>query len=383
MSNDAVLKEALEQALRRLGKTDVNIIWKFLLHSAREHYKPETGEIALVPFKDSVEEAVANIEARMKGLVPKGLDVGFPMLNSILGYLQKDNYIVIGARPSVGKTSFKIILQDNILINNDSDRVAIAMIDLNYEMANYQSATKFISRHAGLTYGELMSKDRTLTNEQFEKVLRAKKRIENFTIFGIDIPQKVSDMESKIIDFAGKFHEENKDKDEVYVVVSTDHTLLSRKEGRQSNMELVEAVSKSNYYIKKVAHTTNIVLSQLKDESIKEDRAKYQFDPRPGDLAWSQQLEQDAETILLLHNPSVLMMKEYQVDGIKYPTKYKDENGEICSLLSVYIAKNRYGERDKRVLFSEYFKRNDVRELADPVPYFNSIGKTIMRPPIG
>lgn len=62
-----------------------------------------------IPLKEELHRAYERIEKLARGEKPiRGLSTGFPALDNILSGFQNSNLIVIGARPSLGKTTFAL-----------------------------------------------------------------------------------------------------------------------------------------------------------------------------------------------------------------------------------------------------------------------------------
>lgn len=68
-----------------------------------------------------------------------GLDTGFSELNRMTGGLQKSDLIILGARPSMGKTAFAL----NILANLARKNVSVAIFSL--EMSSEQLTNRLFS----------------------------------------------------------------------------------------------------------------------------------------------------------------------------------------------------------------------------------------------
>lgn len=324
----------------------------------------QTSDIELVPMSVVADESLAKIHANMTGNGPKGLKTRFPFLNDALGLVQKDITHIIGARPGKGKTAFNIILNDDIPELNPN--VEVASIGLNFEMANYQSFNRYLSKRTKLTLHQLMSIREPLSQQMYDMVVRAGNSLKSRKHFYmLDIPVEVDKIENLVIEFALRFEEEcEQEGKEGHVLLNLDHTLLPKKGKEKNNQELVQNVSKSMLRIKKIAHTSNFILSQLKDDSIKEERRKTYFRPLPSDLVWSSELEHDSEVIMLLHTPADFGFTEYPVGDKKIPTKIKDpDDARVHHKVTVCeLAKNRYGSPGM-IFFKENLKHNDLTEI--------------------
>ena len=71
------------------------------------------GERSEESFLDSLKEKVRVCTREGRSLLP-GLSTGYPSLDGILGGFREENFILVAARPSVGKTAFALNLVRNL-----------------------------------------------------------------------------------------------------------------------------------------------------------------------------------------------------------------------------------------------------------------------------
>ncbi len=319
------LKSKLQDVINKIGTKDIADVQDRLFKIATAQLN---SDISLVHIAEAFEENLLRIKGRMDGTIPPALKSSWRNFNSILGGgLHEATTYIIGARPSVGKTALVDILLDDIEDLEVNSGIEKAIISWNFELTNAQRAARLTSKKTGLTVNELMSADRVLTQQEFEYILSKKDDFVKKKRFLVDVPRKVTDMTKTVIAFAKKYPNHQ-------IINDIDHTLLAQKLPKQSNMELVQELSKSCLMLKKTVHCTNIILSQLSRDVEGIERRANMYDPMTSDLVWSSELEHDANVIILLNNPGRLGLKEYEAGNHKLPTD---------DLLVGIVVKNRDG----------------------------------------
>lgn len=215
-----------------------------------------------------------------------GVGTGINEIDLMTGGLQKGELIVIGARPSMGKTAFMLNLANAACNQN----VVVTIFSL--EMGAAHLLKRIISMVGNLEGGKWKNPYRYFASSDYERLSTATSIIEKYTLFIHDRPgQSVQDIRKEIaqvkLDYADADH-----------LVLIDYLTLIKQSGRSDNQTL--AIAEISRALKETAREFNlpiVLLSQL-NRSV-----EFRADKRPmmSDLRDSGAIEQDADIIAFLY----------------------------------------------------------------------------------
>ncbi len=268
-----------------------------------------------------------------------GTPTGFQKLDVLTHGFQKGAFIVMAARPGVGKTALALNFAYNAALR---DR-PVAYFSL--EMPANQLVKRIIAGEANVDYSDLLtgynlnkSNVRLHIKEACDRFSRIKFYVDGTSGIQLnDLIAKVRtlynrepDLSLVIVDYIG--------------LVTTN---LSKKGDSVRQLE-IQFISQS---LKKLALELNIPIIGVAQLNRKvEDRPGRE--PQASDLRESGSLEQDADLILLLHEPKITDDKnsknifeknEKDVNAMQDSVAKKD-GGKNASIVNVTIAKHRNGK---------------------------------------
>jgi replicative DNA helicase len=243
----------------------------------------------------------------------KGIPTGFGILDKYLTGFNKSDFILIGARPAMGKTSFALNLAQNLSMGAKKKVVFFSL-----EMTKEQLAERLLASQAGVTSQKFRTGE--LTDDEWIRVGNATSSFSGVQLYlddtsSITVPEiksrvrRLRDVDAVIIDYLG-------------LVQSASH-----KENR------VQEVSEITRNLKMMAKDLNIPVvccAQLSRGT--EGRGK---SPKPqlSDLRESGSIEQDADIVMFLYR------EEYYKNELD-----DDQQDDIDdSKTELIIAKNRHG----------------------------------------
>lgn len=264
----------------------------------------ETEE-KMVKIDKAVEDALFAIEKNYTnggGLI--GVSSGFADIDRITSGLQKGDFIIVAARPSMGKTTLAINIGQKAAKTN---KVAVFSL----EMSKEQLVQKMLSAETNIDYQNIrMGK---LTSNEWESIAKGSSRIASRQMHIDDTAGITTDQ------FKAKCKKlKNQTGLDVAII---DYLQLMECKAQSREQE----ISKTSRNLKKIAKElgiTIIALSQL--SRAPEQRADHR--PILSDLRESGSIEQDADTVMFL-----------------YRDEYYDNETEDKNIAECIFAKNRNG----------------------------------------
>ncbi len=262
-----------------------------------------------VPIKDVVIRALEKIESasKNKGAVT-GISTGFYDLDYKTSGLQPSDFILIGARPSMGKTAFVLNLAQNVALKND---IPTAVFSL--EMSKEQLINRMFSLEAKVDAQAIRTGD--LNDSDWEKLIESAGVIGKSKLIIDDTPGiSISELRSK----CRKYKLEHN-----LGLVIIDYLQLMSGNGRtDSRQQEISEISRSLKALAREINAPVIALSQVNRAC--ETRPDHR--PMMSDLRESGSIEQDADVIMFI-----------------YRDDYYNKDSENKNMAEIIIAKQRNG----------------------------------------
>jgi replicative DNA helicase len=216
-----------------------------------------------------------------------GQPTGFRWLDDMLSGLQKGNFIIIAARPSVGKTAFALALLRNGCLKNHRG------LFFSLEMSEAQIVQRLVCSHGNIL-SDLVRKNR-LNHQQILRYKDTSTEVAHWPLT-VNDQAALSTTEIRLL----TQQEMIRHPDLSCVVI--DYMQLIRPPEKCENRQV--EMTKVSQAIKAMAKDLNIpvvALSQLSREV--ERRTGAAATPKLSDLRDSGSLEQDSDVVMFLHNP--------------------------------------------------------------------------------
>ncbi len=284
-----------------------------------------------VPVGDVALRLLNTLEARVSGDLPsEAVLTGFTKLDHITGGFRPGEWIIVAARPSVGKTAFVLNVHRNMALEG----IPTAMFSL--EMTAEALAMRLLAMESGIPM--FMLREGRITVKDLPKLADAVERIMEMPFYidvthGIDIFEIRSKARMVVQEYGVR-------------MVSIDYLqLMDLKGGRGKNMTRAEELAKISRSLKILAGELGVSVVGISQVS-REVEKRADKKPTMADLRESGALEQDADIILLLYRPG----------------QYDKEADE--TLVEVEVAKNRQGSQGtvKLHFYREFMKFADWHE---------------------
>lgn len=235
-----------------------------------------------VSLADSIRLTLADLDARRDE--PAGLSTGFDELDQMLGGMRNSQLIVLGSRPSMGKSALALSIAKHASAGGH------AAMYITLEMNHGEQTERLLSSEASVDSSLFLSGQ--LDEKQSQDVAAAARSIAGEPLFYLD---SVFESEAILASIRAA-HRKHKLK-----LVIVDYLQLCEVNGIGEQYR-EKAVAKLSRAFKRLAQQLAIpvmVLSQLNREVEKRQSKR----PMLSDLRESGAIEQDANVVLLLHRP--------------------------------------------------------------------------------
>ena len=241
-------------------------------------------------MKEPTMEAMAVINKMlMKKGELTGVSSGFKDLDAMMYGFQKQEMIILAARPSMGKTSLALNFAEASALPRKGDPAAVLIFSL--EMGASQLALRMLCSRARVNMKLLRDGLLSKNGEEQNRLLQAADEYSKAPIF-IDDSSSISIMQLRAK--ARRIHARHP-----LGFVMVDYLqLLSPTDSKVPREQQVAEASRGLKSLAKELDVPVLVLSQLNRSSEKENRT-----PKLADLRESGSIEQDADVVLMLARP--------------------------------------------------------------------------------
>lgn len=244
----------------------------------------------------------------------KGIPSGFGILDKFTTGLNKSDFILIGARPAMGKTSFALNLAQNISMGARKKVIFFSL-----EMTKEQLAERLLASQAGVTSSKFRTGE--LSDDEWIRIGNAASAFNDVELYLDDTSSiTVPEIKSRVRRLRG-----------VDAIV-IDYLGLIQGVGHRDNR--VQEISEITRNLKMMAKDLNIpVICCAQLSRATEGRGK-SHKPQLSDLRDSGSIEQDADIIMFLYR------EEYYKNEVDVE-KQEDIDDSSTELI---VAKNRHGQ---------------------------------------
>lgn len=263
-----------------------------------------------VPIDQIVMNAMNKIEqaSRIKGSVT-GLSTGFTDLDNRTAGLQPADFILIAARPSMGKTALVLNIAEYLTMREEK---CVAIFSL--EMSKEQLVNRMFAMQSHVDAQKIRIGD--LTETEWAEVIESAEKIGESRLIIDDTPAiSVPELRSKCRKYKLEFGLE---------MIIIDYLQLMSGSGRRgdSRQQEISDISRSLKALARELNVPVVALSQL--SRAVESRPNHR--PMLSDLRESGAIEQDADLVMFI-----------------YRDDYYNEDSEKKGIAEIIIAKQRNG----------------------------------------
>ena len=274
-----------------------------------------------VPLREIYDQYMQDQADAASSLEPAGMPImsGFPDLDEYLGGLQRADMIILGARPSMGKSSLAV----NMTVSAAKAGQTCGIFSL--EMTREQLAMRILSSEANIDSHRLRLG--LYTHQEEARIIDAIGMLSDLPVFIDDTPYQ------GMVEMRGKARRLAMERGLDLLVVDYLQLVQGKQRWGQSNR--VQEITEISRELKGLAGDLKVALiacSQL--NRMVENRPNNR--PRLSDLRDSGSIEQDADVVIFIHREDVYVTEEEwnQVrPGQEYPR----------NIAEIIIAKHRKG----------------------------------------
>jgi len=265
-----------------------------------------------------------------------GLPTGYAALDKMTAGLQKEELIILAARPAVGKTAFALNIAQNVGTKTDRS-VAIFSLEMGAEsLVNRMLCAEGSIEASHLRTGQL-------SEEEWRNLIVAMGSLSNANIYIDDTPGiKISEIRARCRKLA-------QEKGNLGLIL-IDYLQLIEGTGHENRQQEVSEISRQLKKLAKELKVPVIALSQLSRG------VEQRQDKRPvlSDIRESGSIEQDADIVAFLYRDDY-----YRSEGDDDDEPEEQQNNNV---IEVIIEKNRSGARGtvELLFIKEYNKFSSV-----------------------
>ena len=242
------------------------------------------------PMREPTREAMNVItKMMMKRGELTGVTSGFKDLDALTWGFQRQEMIILAARPSMGKTSLALNFAEAASMPKKGEAVATLLFSL--EMSASQLALRMLCSRARVNMKLLRDGLLSKNGDEQNRLVSTADEFSKAPIF-IDDSSALSIMQLRAK--ARRIHARQK----LGFIVVDYLQLLSPTDGKMPREQQVAEASRGLKSLAKELDVPVLVLSQLNRASEKENRT-----PKLADLRESGSIEQDADVVLMLARP--------------------------------------------------------------------------------
>jgi len=240
-----------------------------------------------------------------------GIPTGFTELDRMTSGLQKQDLIIIAARPSVGKTAFCLNIAEKVAKQKNC---AVGIFSL--EMSRKQLLKRMLSISGSINAQKIRTS--TIEGEEWQKLTMAMGSISRMNLRIFDKPGvTVSEIWAKARKMKREFEDKN-----ILIIIDYLQLIAGSPKHRGNRTQEISEISRTLKHMARELDVCVIALSQL-SRAVEQRQNKR---PMMSDIRESGQIEQDADLI-----------------GFLYRDDYYDKESEQKNIIEIIIGKQRNG----------------------------------------
>ncbi|MCE5303901.1 MAG: replicative DNA helicase [Planctomycetaceae bacterium] len=268
----------------------------------------------ITPIHDLLVEAFDRIDARLEHGEGQGVPTGFQDLDTLTGGLHGSEFVVLAARPSMGKTALAMNIAENVAIEANVPTLFVSL-----EMARFELAQRMLCSQGRIDANKFRSG--FLSKDDRSKLVEASAKLGKAPMVVDDTPARTC---TEIAACARRL----KRKQGLGLIVIDYLQLINPDDPRDPRQEQVAKMARRLKAMARELEIPVLCLAQLNRQT---EQGKEGHRPRLSHLRESGAIEQDADVVMFIHR------EEY------YHTREEAQQQGIAGQADVIVAKQRNG----------------------------------------
>jgi len=260
-----------------------------------------------------------------------GVPTGLTDLDDRLGGLHNQDLVIIGGRPSMGKTALATNIAFHAAKNIQEKGLKSSVAFFSLEMSSEQLSTRILSEQSRIKSNDI--RRGKISEEQFDKFIETSKNISELPLYIDETPAiSIAAISNRARRIKRLFGCELVVVDYIQLMRATN----IRNEGR------VQEISEITQGLKALAKELNVpvlAVSQLSRAVEQRDDKK----PQLSDLRESGSIEQDADVVMFVYREAYYLERKEPRPATVEHAEWQNKMNEISILAEIMIGKQRHG----------------------------------------
>ena len=260
-----------------------------------------------------------------------GVPTGLTDLDDRLGGLHNQDLVIIGGRPSMGKTALATNIAFHAAKNIQDKGLKSSVAFFSLEMSSEQLSTRILSEQSRIKSNDI--RRGKISEEQFDKFIETSKNISELPLYIDETPAiSIAAISNRARRIKRLFGCELVVVDYIQLMRATN----IRNEGR------VQEISEITQGLKAIAKELNVpvlAVSQLSRAVEQRDDKK----PQLSDLRESGSIEQDADVVMFVYREAYYLERKEPRPATVEHAEWQVNMNEVSNLAEIMISKQRHG----------------------------------------
>lgn len=269
-------------------------------------------KLSIITLEEAANQELRYIKGRMDGNI-KSLLTPWKKFNiASMNGIEWGSIITVAGMSGSGKTAILNELETGLFEKNPHEKFAV--LSFNFEMAARRLVGRKISKAMNYTVKQMYGADleqphRNFTAANYDQAAAYVNSIKNVPVYYVDIPGTVQEIVNTIEHFAMQMPENQ------YrgVLVTLDHSILVKKFGEQSTLQILYELAAAFNELKKKIKASFVIVSQLNRgiENVERIQNKNLHFPMKSDVFGADALYQYSDVFMITHRPDMLKLDTY------------------------------------------------------------------------
>jgi len=290
-------------------------------------------KLKFISIEEAARQELRYIRGRMSGNIKSLLTPWNKFNIASMNGIEWGSIITVAGMSGSGKTAILNELETGLFEMNPNEKFAV--LSFNFEMAARRLIGRKISKAMNRTVKQMYNADleqpsRNFTIHNYNQAVEFLQTIKNVPVSYVDIPGTVREIVNTVEHFA--MIEENLERG---ILVTLDHSILVKKFGEQSTLQVLYELAAAFNELKKKIKASFIIVSQLNRgiENVERIQNKNLHFPMKSDVFGADALYQYSDVFMITHRPDMLKLQQYgpedwDVDGLIYWHYLKVRDGD-------------------------------------------------------